>query len=113
VWSYLLKRFPNQLPPKDDLLFTDQYDMYALTRDSVYKLIKRLGKAAGVRDVYPHKFRHTFAIQFLRNGGNVFELQQLLGHSDLAMAKKYVQLAQIDLETSAKRSSPADCWRLR
>jgi integrase/recombinase XerD len=113
LWSYLLERFPNQSPPKEDYLFTDQYDMYALTRDSAYKLIKRLGQAAGVSDVYPHKFRHTFAVQFLRNGGNVFELQQLLGHSDLAMAKKYVRLAQIDLETSAKRASPADCWRLR
>lgn len=60
-----------------------------------------------------HKFRHTCAVHLLRNGGNVFELQQLLGHSDLAMAKKYVRLAQIDLETSDKRSSPADCWKLR
>lgn len=113
VWSYLLERFPNQSPPSREPLFTDHYGMYALTRDSVYKMIKRLGKAAGVRDVYPHKFRHTFAVQFLRNGGNVFELQQLLGHSDLGMAKKYVRLARIDLEASAKRSSPADCWRLK
>jgi integrase/recombinase XerD len=113
VWSYLLERYPNTAPSKNDPLFIDQHGLYPMNRHSVYKLVKRLGKAAGVDDVYPHKFRHTFAVQFLRNGGNVFELQQLLGHSDLEMSRKYVQLAQMDLEVSAKRASPADCWRLR
>lgn len=113
LWSYMLERYPSQKPPKDDPLFTDFYGIHPLTRQNVLQLIKRLGNNAGVINVHPHKFRHTFAIEFLRNGGNVFELQQLLGHSELDMVKRYVQLAQIDLENSAKRASPADHWRLR
>lgn len=35
----------------------------------------RLGIKAGVQDCHPHRFRHTFAVNFLRNGGNAFELQ--------------------------------------
>jgi integrase/recombinase XerD len=112
LWSYMLERYPSQKPPKDDPLFTDYYGIHPLTRQNVLQFIKRLGNNAGVINVHPHKFRHTFAIEFLRNGGNVFELQQLLGHSELDMVKRYVQLAQIDLETSARRASPADNWRL-
>lgn len=113
LWSYLLERYPSQKPPMDDPLFVDHYGIHPLTRQGVLLLMKRLGNNAGVDNVHPHKFRHTFAIEFLRNGGNVFELQQLLGHSDLDMTKRYVQLAQVDLETSARRASPADRWRLR
>jgi len=112
LWSYMLERYPSQKPPKDDPLFTDLYGIHPLTRQNVLQFIKRLGNHAGVINVHPHKFRHTFAIEFLRNGGNVFELQQLLGHSELDMVKRYVQIAQIDLETSARRASPADNWRL-
>ena len=84
-----------------------------ISTQDVLQLVKRLGENAGVINVYPHRFRHTFAIEFLRNGGNVFELQQLLGHSDLEMSRRYAQIAQIDLETSARKASPADRWRLR
>jgi len=84
-----------------------------LTRKGVLLLVKRLGEKASVHNVHPHRFRHTYAIQFLRNGGNLFELQQILGHEDLAMVKNYVRLAQLDLENAARRSSPADNWRLR
>jgi integrase/recombinase XerD len=66
----------------------------------------------GDPNLHPHRFRHTFAIQFLRNGGNIFALQQLLGHSSLEMVKHYAQLAEMDLENAATHSSPADNWRL-
>jgi site-specific recombinase XerD len=113
LWSYLLERYPNQKPLENDPLFTDHSGIYPLTRHGVLQLVKRLGKKAGVLNVHPHRFRHTFAVEFLPNGGNVFELQQLLDHSNLDMVKRYVQLVQIDLETSAHRASPADRWKLR
>ena len=113
IWSYLLERFPNRQPLKDDPLYVNRNGIHPLSRNGVFQLVKRLGEKAGVQDVYPHRFRHTFAIEFLRNGGNVFELQQLLGHSDLEMSRRYALIAQIDLETSARKASPADRWRLR
>jgi integrase/recombinase XerD len=76
------------------------------------KLLQRLGKRAGVH-AYPHKFRHTGATMFLRNGGNVFALKEILGHSTMEMVERYVHLAQVDIEDAHRQPSPVCNWNLR
>jgi site-specific recombinase XerD len=71
-------------------------------------LIKRLGISARVK-VSPHKLRHTFAISYLRAGGDVFSLQYLLGHSTLQMTQRYLQSLNADDAINAHRKfSPLD-----
>ena len=85
-----------------------------LNRDALLKLLIRLGVKAGVQRCHPHRFRHTFAVNFLRNGGNAFELQMALGHTTLQMVQTYLALAQAqaDLDAAHRRASPVEKWRL-
>jgi site-specific recombinase XerD len=78
-----------------------------MDRNSLGNLLERIGANAGVANVFPHRFRHTFAIGFLRAGGNALLLQKLLGHSSLDMTRRYVAFVEQDI-TSAGRFSPAD-----
>jgi integrase/recombinase XerC len=71
--------------------------------------IARLGARAGVGTrCSPHTFRHTFARGYLVNGGDVFSLQQILGHATLDMVRRYVTLSEADLVARHRAASPAD-----
>lgn len=75
-------------------------------------MLSRLGKKAGVRDCYPHRFRHTFALNYLRNGGDAFTLQKLLGHSDMTMTRRYLNLAKQDTAVRHHAASPVANWNI-
>lgn len=76
-------------------------------------MIRRLGKKAGVHGVHAHRLRHTFAISFLRAGGDVFSLQYLLGHTTLQMTQRYLQSLNADDAMNAHRKfSPLDNMNL-
>lgn len=105
LWRYLQER-PNVDPAVPLFLSGDG----PMTRSWLRKRLVHLGDQAGVTGVYPHRFRHTFAVQYLRNGGDVFTLQSLLGHSSLAMVQHYLRLAQADVEHAHRRASPVDNW---
>jgi integrase/recombinase XerC len=81
-----------------------------ISRHGLGDMIGRLGKLARLQGVRcsPHTFRHTFAINFLRRGGNVFTLKELLGHTALYMVNRYVALAQADLEAQHRQYSPVE-----
>ncbi|MCG0276613.1 MAG: tyrosine-type recombinase/integrase [Thermosediminibacteraceae bacterium] len=62
-------------------------------------------KKAGVK-VTPYGLRHTFAIEFLKAGGDPFSLQRILGHADLTMTRRYVRLSQDDIREVHEKASP-------
>lgn len=108
IWRYLTTRPDTQV--KDALFLTSQEN--PLDSEVLRLLVKRLGHRAGIPNAHPHRYRHTFAINFLRNGGNAYVLQMLLGHSTLDMVKRYLLLAGNDAEAAHQLASPVANWRL-
>ncbi len=108
IWRYLALR--KESDPEEPL-FVSKLNR-SMNRTKLSEMIRNIGKRANVKDVYPHRFRHTFAIQYLRNGGNAFTLQMMLGHSTMETVRIYLRIAQIDLDVAHKKASPVDNWRL-
>lgn len=109
LWRYVSKRSDTR--PGDPLFETTKHG--SMDRNALRKMLLAAGKRAEiVEPVTPHRLRHTFAITYLRNGGDVYTLQRLLGHSSMDMVKRYLGLAQTDIAEAHRRASPVDNWRL-
>jgi len=80
----------------------------SLTENSMKLMFVRLAKRSGVYRLHAHLCRHTFATRFLINGGDVFSLQQILGHSTLEMVRHYVNLASSHITIQHQKYSPLD-----
>ncbi|MGD6964073.1 tyrosine-type recombinase/integrase [Fictibacillus phosphorivorans] len=67
-------------------------------------------KIKGVR-VSCHTLRHTFAKLCVVNGSSAFHLMQILGHTDISMTKRYVNLFSNDVAEGHKKFSPLNNLR--
>jgi site-specific recombinase XerD len=86
---YLFRYRPNSFNPGIDNVFLSVVGK-PLTENSVKLIFSRLARKSGVVRLHAHLCRYTFATRFLVNGGDVFTLQQILGHSTLEMVRHYV-----------------------
>jgi site-specific recombinase XerD len=113
LWRYIARCRPHVLTPDAAYLFLTR-EGERLTRNRVGAILQRYGRRAGITGVRvsPHTLRHTAAVSFLRNGGDVFSLQRLLGHSSLEMTRHYCQLADVDVKRSHQTASPVDNMKL-
>ena len=62
----------------------------------------------GVSKTSAHLYRHTFAKKWILNGGDIFRLQKILGHSDLTVVKEYVEMFGNDLTRDFGKFNPLD-----
>lgn len=108
LWRYLATRKDESV---NSILFPSKSGRQLPARE-LYHILHKIGERAGVPDVHPHRFRHTFAIQFLRNHGDVYTLQDILGHSDLDMVRRYLRISMADIEAAHRQASPVANWRL-
>jgi integrase len=73
--------------------------------ETVTELFQRIKRKVGFR-VHAHKFRHTFATEYLRQGGEIERLRRILGHTTYVMVMRYVHLDKGDLYQDFDLRSP-------
>jgi len=83
-----------------------------LTAWGITIVLRRLGERSGVH-VTPHMLRRTMAIASLRAGMDVAQLAALLGHSDLATVRRYLNLVDDDLRDAHREHGAVDAMLRR
>lgn len=64
-----------------------------INRTTVYKMFTEMADMVGIEKTkaHPHNFRHLFALTYMENYANLFELADLLGHSNLETTRIYTR----------------------
>lgn len=86
-----------------------------ITAQAVKQLISDLGKRAGIKGVRcsAHTFRHTFAVNFLKAGGSLRHLQEIMGHTSMKPLEVYLRTVSAeDAMEAHRRVRPFKGWQL-
>ncbi len=90
--SRYLQNIRNAFNPVEEFIFLNRSGK-GLTRQGVWKLIKRYARQIGVsREISPHSLRHSFATHLLEGGADLRTVQILLGHADVSATEIYTHV---------------------
>lgn len=76
------------------------------TDDAFRRRLNRLKRKLNISRLHPHMFRHTFARNYILNGGDIFTLQLILDHADIQTTRKYVQMDNEHIREQHNKFSP-------
>ena len=79
-----------------------------ITDNTLRLMFQRLKGRVDIPRIRAHLLRHTFATRYLENGGDMYSLQQILGHESLEMVKRYVHTTTRKLVPTYTVYSPMD-----
>jgi len=93
----------------DDYLFCNQYGQ-KLANSAIQSCLQRYNRKRGVHKTSAHLYRHTFAKNWILNGGDIFRLQRLLGHSSMDMVRQYVNMFNDELQIQYNEFNPLESF---
>ncbi|MDQ0270699.1 tyrosine-type recombinase/integrase [Cytobacillus purgationiresistens] len=77
-----------------------------LTADAFRRRLNRLKNKINIDTLHPHMFRHTFARNYILNGGDLFTLQRILDHAEIQTTRKYIQMDNEHVRQQHNKFSP-------
>lgn len=77
---------------------------------SIYHSWNTARTKAGLSDVRMHDLRHSFASFLINNGRQLYEVQQILGHSQIKTTQRYAHLSNESLQNSANTAADSMPW---
>jgi site-specific recombinase XerD len=107
LWNYINKVRPEPSVTGCDNLFLSPTGR-PITANTIKLVFSRLAKTSGVKRLHAHLCRHTFAINYLLNGGDIFSLREILGHTTLEMVNHYLHFSSSLLTAQHHKYSPMD-----
>ena len=78
--------------------------LFPFTTVRGFQLVKKYAEKAGIqRKIYPHMFRHGYAVNFLNNSGTIPALKEILGHSLIEDTMIYLRITSEDIARQINR----------
>lgn len=110
IHTYIVRH--REAQPGEDALFVNR-EGYRLTRAGIQIMVRRTLRAIGINEkVGPHILRHTFATNYLKCGGNMEALRQILRHTDVKTTQRYTHLLRGDVQADYLRAQTLrSLWR--
>lgn len=103
--SYLRRYLKFRLCSNSDRVFV-QLSGFPVTVNTCKSVFRRLKFSSGIPRLHAHLLRHTFATRFLDSGGDIYQLRQILGHTDLAVTMRYLHLSDRRMIETFEEHSP-------
>ncbi len=91
--SELKKRLAARQSSSSKLVFPNLAGNAQALQNLTKRSFKVCIRMSGVKEISVHDLRHTFAAHFVMNGGSIYDLKAILGHSNIKMTERYAHLA--------------------
>jgi len=107
LFNYVDKVRPEPFPSAGNNLFLSS-DGKLITANTIKLMFSHLAKDSGVKRLHAHLCRHTFATNYLFNGGDIFSLKEILGHTTFEMVNRYLHFTNSQITALHQKFSPID-----